>query len=112
QDRGHSWSLLGSYDVPTGGGDTDVAVAPDGTLYASGLSYAACSTIGVSTDKGQTWLDDPIAGCGQVPVLNDRQWTATLGSSTLGSSTVYTAIGDSLRGNIDFVRSAMTSPVV
>ena len=107
QDRGHSWTLLGSYDVPTGGGDTDIAVAPNGTLYASGLSYAACSTIGVSTDKGQTWLDDPLAGCGHVPVMNDRQWTATLGSST-----VYTAIGDSLEGNIDFVRSAMTSPVV
>jgi hypothetical protein len=107
QDRGRSWTLLGSYDVPTGGGDTDIAVAPDGTLYASGLSYAACSTIGVSRDKGQTWLDDPVAGCGHLPVMNDRQWTATYGSST-----VYTAIGDALEGNIDFVRSTMTSPLV
>jgi hypothetical protein len=106
-DRGRSWSLLGSYDVPTGGGDTDIAVAPDGTLYASGLSYAACSTIGVSTDKGETWVDDPLAGCGHVPVMNDRQWTATYGSST-----VYTVIGDALEGNIDFIRSAMTSPLV
>lgn len=106
-DRGHSWAFLGSYDVPTGGGDSDIAVTPNGTLYASGLSYAACSTIGVSTDKGETWLDDPIAGCGHLPVLNDRQWTATYGNST-----VDTAIGDSLEGNIDFVRSAVASPLV
>jgi hypothetical protein len=106
-DRGRTWSLLGSYDVPTGGGDTDIAVAPNGTLYASGLSYAACSTIGVSTDKGQTWVDDPLAGCGHVPLMNDRQWNATYGNGV-----VDTVIGDSLEGNIDFVRSTMTSPLV
>ena len=44
-DHGRSWQLLGSYDVPTGGGDSDIAVASDGTLYASGLSYLACSTV-------------------------------------------------------------------
>jgi hypothetical protein len=107
QDRGRTWSFLGSYDVPTGGGDTDIAVAPNGTLYASGLSYAACSTIGVSTDKGQTWLDDPLAGCGKLPVLNDREWTANYGNNV-----VNTVIGDSLQGNIDFIRSTITSPVV
>jgi hypothetical protein len=93
--------------VPTGGGDTDIAVAPNGTLFASGLSYAACSTIGVSTDKGQTWIDDPLAGCGHVPVINDREWTATYGNDV-----VDTVIGDSLEGNIDFVRSAVSSPLV
>jgi len=106
-DRGHSWTLLGSYDVPTGGGDSDIAVAPNGTLYASGLSYAACSTIGVSTDKGQTWLDDPLAGCAKLPVLNDREWTATYGNNV-----VNTAIGDSAEGNIEFIRSAVNSPIV
>src|SRR3954468_13444363 len=29
-DHGKTWARLGSYDVPTGGGDSDVAVAPDG----------------------------------------------------------------------------------
>jgi len=106
-NRGRSWIFLGSYDVPTGGGDSDIAVAPNGTLYASGLSYAACSTIGVSTDKGQTWIDDPLAGCGKIPVLNDRQWTATYGNTV-----VNTAIGDSAEGNIDFVHSSLTSPLV
>src|SRR4051794_34190922 len=106
-NRGRSWLFLGSYDVPTGGGDSDIAVAPNGTLYASGLSYAACSTIGVSTDKGQTWLDDPLAGCGKIPVLNDRQWTATYGNTV-----VDTVIGDSAEGNIDFVHSSLSSPLV
>lgn len=106
-DHGRTWHFLGSYDLPTGGGDTDIAIAPNGTLYASGLSYAACSTIGVSTDKGQTWLDDPLAGCGSTPVINDRQWNATDGNGT-----VYTAIGDTLGGSIDLIRSLTTSPVV
>src|SRR5947209_6969587 len=106
-NRGRSWTLLGSYDVPTGGGDSDIAVAPNGTVYASGLSYAACSTIGVSTDKGQTWLNDPLAGCGRIPVLNDRQWTATYGNTV-----VDTVIGDSAQGNIDLVHSSLSSPLV
>ena len=106
-DSGRSWTLLGSYDVPTGGGDSAIAIAPDGTLFASGLSYAACSTVSVSTDKGATWLPDPLAGCGSIPVHNDRQWTAVDGTST-----VYTAIGDTLGGSIDLVRADVTSPVV
>lgn len=71
-DRGRSWSFLGSYDVPTGGGDTDVAVAPNGTIYASGLSNVACSTVAVSVDRGQSWRDDPLAGCAMFPLTNDR----------------------------------------
>jgi hypothetical protein len=106
-DHGKTWSFLGSYDVPTGGGDTDIAVTPNGTLYASGLSYAACSTIAVSTDKGDTWLPNPLAGCGKTPLSNDRQWTATFGNNT-----VYTAIGDTSAGNVDLVRSTIDSPAV
>ena len=99
-DRGRSWTFLGSYDVPTGGGDTDIAVAPNGTLFASGLSSVACSSVASSSDRGQSWAVDPLAGCARVPVLNDRQWTAVDGDHT-----VYTAIGDPLEGNIDLVRS-------
>src|SRR3954470_23260777 len=87
-DDGRSWTRLGSYDVPTGGGDSDVAVTPDGTLFASGLSSLACSTISRSGDKGGTWVPVPVAGCGRTPVSNDRQWNAVDGNRT-----VYTAIG-------------------
>jgi hypothetical protein len=106
-DDGFTWSFLGTYDVPTGGGDSDIAVAPNGTLYASGLSYAACSTVAVSTDKGSTWVPDPLGGCGTEPVMNDRQWT-----TTYGNDVVYTAIGNAVQGNIDLVRSTIDSPVV
>src|SRR4051812_20416240 len=93
-DHGRSWTRLGSYDVPTGGGDSDIAVTPDGTLYASGLSYLACSTVGVSADKGQTWLDDPLAGCGRIPVLNDPQ-----GAAASRKNLLDTVIGGPARGH-------------
>src|SRR3954469_3087711 len=38
-EHGSTWTRLGSYDIPTGGGDSVIAVSPDGTLFASGLSY-------------------------------------------------------------------------
>ena len=106
-DHGATWAFLGTYDVPTGGGDSDIAVTPNGTLYASGLSYGACSTVAVSTDKGDTWVPDPVGGCGTEPVMNDRQWTATYGNDV-----VYTAIGNAVQGNIDLVRSSIDSPAV
>ena len=106
-DHGRSWARLGSYDVPTGGGDSDIAVTPDGTLYASGLSYLACSTVSRSADKGDTWVPIPVAGCGRTPVSNDRQWNAVDGNGT-----VYTAIGDTVDTEIDLVRSAVDNPAV
>src|SRR4051794_36268549 len=105
-DRGRTWTRMGSYDVPTGGGDSDVVVAPNGTLFASGLSYLACSTVSTSTDKGETWLPVPFAGCGRTPVLNDRQW-----NTVYGNDVVYTAIGDTIDTEIDLVRSVVNSPV-
>src|SRR4051794_2475765 len=106
-DHGRTWQRLGSYDVPTGGGDSDIAVTPDGTLYASGLSYLACSTVSRSSDKGDTWVPVPVAGCGRTPVSNDRQWNAVDGNGT-----VYTAIGDTVDTEIDLVRSAVDNPAV
>jgi hypothetical protein len=105
-DHGRHWTRLGSYDVPTGGGDTDIAVAPNGTLYASGLSYVACSTVSRSTDRGDTWAPMPVAGCGKAPLMNDRQWNATYGNNV-----VYTAIGDTQDSQIDLVRSTVDNPV-
>ncbi|HEU5033794.1 MAG TPA: sialidase family protein [Mycobacteriales bacterium] len=106
-DQGRTWKDLGNYDVPTGGADTDIAVAPDGTLYASGLSIVACSTVSRSTNKGASWLPMPLAGCGRQPLANDRQWTAVYGNDV-----VYTAIGDTGNNQVDLVRSTTTNPVV
>jgi hypothetical protein len=107
RDHGRTWSRLGSFDTPTGGGDTDIAISPDGTLYASGLSYLACSTVSRSTDHGDTWLPMPVAGCGQAPVVNDREWNATYGNGI-----VYSVIGDTVNNQIDLIRSVVTNPVV
>ena len=106
-DRGRTWTWLGAFDLAGEGGDTDITVTPRGTLFASSLSYQGCSGVGVSTDRGQTWSDDPLAGCARVPAMNDRQWTANYGENV-----VYTVIGDTVRGDIDMVRSAMNNPVV
>ena len=106
-DHGRTWTWLGTFDLAGEGGDTDIAVTPRGTLFASSLSYNGCSGVGVSTDRGQTWSDNPLAGCARIPAMNDRQWTATYGENV-----VYTVIGDTVRGDIDMVRSSMTNPVV
>jgi hypothetical protein len=106
-DKGAHWRFLGSYDVPSGGGDADVVVAPNGTVYGSGLSFVACSTVSTSTDRGETFLPVPIAGCGQVPISNDREWNALDGNGTL-----FTVIGDTFGGAIELIRSTIDSPVV
>lgn len=106
-DGGAHWRFLGSYDVPTGGGDADVVAARDGRLYASGLSYAACSSVSASSDRGETWLPIPIAGCGQIPISNDREWQALDGNNSL-----LTVIGDTFGGTIEMIRSSLVNPVV
>ena len=106
-DKGKAFRFLGSYDVPTSGGDADVVVAPNGTIYASSLSYAACSSVGTSTDRGETFLPVPVAGCGQIPISNDREWQAIDGNDTL-----YTVIGDTFGGAIELIRSTVNNPAV
>src|SRR3954464_6363286 len=106
-NHGRTWQRLGSYDVPTGGGDSDIAVTPDGTLFASRLRYLPRSTISRRGDKGSTWVPMPVAGCGRTPISNDRQWNAVDGNGT-----VYTAIGDTVDTEIDLVRSAVNNPAV
>ncbi len=106
-DHGRSWTRPGSYDLATGGADSDIAVTPDGTLYASGLTYPACASVSRSTDGGRTWLGLPMSGCARLPLANDRQWTATYGDDV-----VYTVIGDVASGHLELLRSAVSAPVV
>jgi hypothetical protein len=58
-----------------GGGDSDVALDPaNGTIYMTDL-WLGDSTVSVSSDKGNSWLANPLQG---LPV-QDRQWVATSG---------------------------------
>ena len=75
-DGGATWTKLPSglkANLP-GGGDVDVAVAPDGTLSETDL-WLGSSTVGTSSDKGNTWTSQPLQGT----VGQDRQWLAAVG---------------------------------
>ena len=72
-DSGTTWSKLPASlkaEFP-GGGDSDIAIGADGSLAETDL-WLGSSTIASSTDKGQTWLANPLQGVVGV----DRQWVA------------------------------------
>ena len=72
-DGGVSWILTpaGLRALAIGGGDIDLVVAPSGTIATTDL-WLGNSSVAVSSDKGQSWLAQPLQG---VPV-QDRQWLA------------------------------------
>lgn len=76
-DGGASWTKLPAglkANLP-GGGDSDIAISPNGTLSETDL-WLGDSTVATSSDKGQTWTAQPVQGV----VGQDRQWvTATSG---------------------------------
>src|SRR3954468_4084483 len=76
-DGGTTWTKLPASlkaNLP-GGGDSDIAISPDGTLSETDL-WLGSSTVSTSNDKGQTWTAQPVQGT----VVQDRQWvTATSG---------------------------------
>src|SRR3954454_1369077 len=70
---GASWTALPQSlkaNLP-GGGDSDITIAPDGTLSETDL-WLGNSTVATSSDKGQTWTANPVQG----PLVQDRQWVA------------------------------------
>jgi hypothetical protein len=103
-DGGATWTELGSYDGAAGGGDSDITSTPGGTLFASGLTLA-CVTLSRSGDQGQSWVTNPIGGCGGT-VADDRQW-----NDTYGEDVVYTAFGNIALGTIEVSRSDVLSPL-
>ena len=76
-DGGATWTKLPASlkaNLP-GGGDSDIAIAANGTLSETDL-WLGDSTVATSSDKGQTWTANPVQGV----VGQDRQWvTATSG---------------------------------
>ena len=70
---GVSWLKLPSSlkgNLP-GGGDSDIAILPNGTLAETDL-WLGSSTVATSSDKGQTWTAQPVQGV----LVQDRQWVA------------------------------------
>lgn len=77
-DAGATWAQMpfSLRAAAPGGGDSDISVAPDGTLSWTDL-WLGSSTVAKSTDKAQSWLANPIEG---TPV-QDRQWVAGVGDN-------------------------------
>ncbi|MBV9290811.1 MAG: exo-alpha-sialidase [Frankiales bacterium] len=74
-DGGSSWKALPSSlkaNQP-GGGDSDIAIAPDGRLSETDL-WLGDSTVATSKDKGETWTAQPVQG----PPVQDRQWVTAV----------------------------------
>lgn len=80
-DGGSTFTVLPIPDAGFGGGDSDLAVASDGTLYQSGL-WGGCVSLSVSNDRGESWTTNPLA-CGYAAGSDDRNWLAVHGSQTV-----------------------------
>src|SRR4051795_3868544 len=72
-DGGVTWTRLPASlkaNQP-GGGDSDIAISPNGTLSETDL-WLGSSTVATSSDKGQPWTAQPLQGT----IGQDRQWIA------------------------------------
>lgn len=56
------------------GGDADLAIASDGTMYYTDLEELVAISVFTSHDNGETWTEQPLAS--DLP-LDDRQWITT-----------------------------------
>jgi hypothetical protein len=88
-DKGKTWTQLPTVKPPgdspgrfTSGGDSDVAVAPDGTVFAGDLTLDGIE-ISKSTDHGQTFEQQAF-----IASSSDREWITTDGEH---GETVYVA---------------------
>jgi hypothetical protein len=74
---GATWvtTPLGLRQAAIGGGDIDLAVAPDnGTISTTDL-WLGSASVASSSDKGNSWLASPFNGL----FVEDRQWVAAVG---------------------------------
>ena len=84
-DGGATW-LMTPYSLRgnlPGGGDFDISIDPKtNTLYSTDL-WLGSATVGKSTDKGQSWIANPLQGV----IVQDRQWVATSGGGVVYHAT-------------------------
>lgn len=105
QNAGATWQQMpfGLRAAAPGGGDSDISVAPDGTLSWTDL-WIGSSTVGASTDKAQTWLVNPVQGV----VAQDRQWVAGVGGGVVYHVTHQIPTGITVSKSVD---GGVTYPV-
>lgn len=66
---------------PTGGGDSDVAVVGERTIYFTDQQAGQGQTVSASHDGGETWFTNTLAA--GPPIGADRQWLVTDGEDTV-----------------------------
>lgn len=105
-DSGNTFSYLGQPDgvqvgatlgadgVGLGGGDEDLAVSPNGVVYASSL-WLGSATQSTSFTGGSTWISNPVSS--DLPIV-DRQWIASHGTNELYLTTKQ--LGADLDGTV------------
>jgi hypothetical protein len=87
-----------------GGGDSDISIDPaTGALYMTDL-WLGSSTVSSSTDKGQSWIANPVQGT----VVQDRQWIATTGNQVVYHATHQIPSGLIVSKSID---GGLTFPI-
>lgn len=109
QDSGNSFTYLGEPDgaqaasmdgatgAGVGGGDEDLAVAPNGTVWMNSL-WLGSTTQCTSTDGGAAWVDNPAGS--NIPG-DDRQWIANDGNNIVYLT--YKQVGADLTGTDSIV---------
>jgi hypothetical protein len=96
-DEGDSWRLVqgvpfadtspaipNHVDLGPGGGDTEISIADDGTVFFNDLWALQCFTSAVTKDRGKTISSQPV-GCSHPPA--DRQWFGVLNPKPEDAST-------------------------
>lgn len=104
-DGGAHWAEkpAGLRGFMPGGGDSDISVAPDGTLSWTDL-WLGSSTVGKSTDQAETWTAQPVQGT----FVQDRQWVAGTGGGVVYHVTHQVPTGITVARSVD---GGVTYPV-
>jgi hypothetical protein len=98
-DGGSTWTLLPASlkaNLP-GGGDSDISLDPQTGAIAETDLWLGSATVSKSTDKGQTWLANPLQGV----VVQDRQWVAQAGGGVVYHLTHQIPLGLIVSKSID-----------
>lgn len=103
EDAGATWFLTPNVTrAGLGGGDIDIAVQPGTGKLAFTDLWLGSSSVGISSDKGQTWVTNQLQGT----VVQDRQWVQTTGRDITYHVTHQLAaglvVGKSVEGGLTY----------
>lgn len=105
RDAGATWQFTnGTTRAGLGGGDIDIAIHPDTGHLSSTDLWLGSSSVGNSTNQGDTWINNPVQGT----MVQDRQWVAATGGNVTYHVTHQLAAGLVVAKSVD---GGITYPV-